>query len=95
MRSFIYYLIIMARNIFSRMVWKLVNERGLPLDYAKRLAYKTQVKNWHLIPGTYQLTEEWKNYSNLFSEKRAVIRKNRARQNQLAKKQNALEWILE
>lgn len=84
----------MARNIFSRMVWKLVNERGLPLDYAKRLAYKTQVRNWHLIPGTYQLTDEWKEYSNLFSEKRAVIRKNRARQNQLAKKQNALEWIL-
>lgn len=85
----------MARNIFSRMVWKLVNERGLPLDYAKRLAYKTQVRNWHLIPWTYQLTEEWKNYSNLFSEKRAVIRKNRARQNQLAKKQNALQWLLE
>ena len=85
----------MARNIFSRMVWKLVNERGLPLDYAKRLAYKTQVRNWHLIPWTYQLTEEWKNYSNLFSEKRAMIRKNRARQNQLAKKQNALEWLLE
>lgn len=84
----------MARNIFSRMVWKLTNERWLPLDYAKRLAYKTQVKNWHLIPGTYQLTDEWKEYSNLFSEKRAVIRKNRARQNQLAKKQNALNWIL-
>lgn len=85
----------MARNIFSRMVWKLVNERWLPLDYAKRLAYKTQVRNWHLIPWTYQLTEEWKTYSNLFSEKRAVIRKNRARQNQLAKKQNALNWVLE
>lgn len=84
----------MARNIFSRMVWKLVNERWLPLDYAKRLAYKTQVRNWHLIPWTYQLTEEWKNYSNLFSEKRAVIRKNRARQNQLAKKRNVLNWVL-
>jgi len=85
----------MARNIFSRMVRKLTNERWLPLDYAKRLAYKTQVRNWHLIPWTYQLTEEWKTYSNLFSEKRAVIRKNRARQNQLAKKQNALNWVLE
>lgn len=84
----------MARNIFSRMVWKLVNERWLPLDYAKRLAYKTQVRNWHLIPWTYQLTEEWKNYSNLFSEKRTVIRKNRARQNQLAKKRNVLNWVL-
>lgn len=47
------------------------------------------------FPNSYRLTEQWKNYSNLFSEKRAVIRKNRARQNQLAKKQNALNWVLE
>lgn len=85
----------MARNIFSRMVWKLTNERWLPLDYAKRLAYKTQVKNWNIQLGTYQLTDQWKEYSNLFSEKRAVIRRQRARQNQLAKKQNALQWLLE
>jgi IS1 family transposase len=85
----------MARNIFSRMVWKLTNERWLPLDYAKRLAYKTQVKNWNIQLGTYQLTDQWKEYSNLFSEKRAIIRKNRARQNQLAKKRNVLNWVLE
>lgn len=84
----------MARNIFSRQVWKL-QQRGYPLEVAKRIAYKQQVRNWNLIPGTYQLTDEWKTYSNLFSEKRAVIRKNRARQNQLAKKQNALNWVLE
>lgn len=83
----------MARNIFSRQVWKL-QQRGFPLADAKRIAYYQQVKNWMIKPGTYQLTDEWKEYSNLFSEKRAVIRKNRARQNQLAKKQNALEWIL-
>lgn len=47
------------------------------------------------FPNSYRLTEQWKTYSNLFSEKRAVIRKNRARQNQLAKKQNALNWVLE
>jgi len=83
----------MARNIFSRQVWKL-QQRGFPLADAKRIAYSQQVKNWMIKPGTYQLTDEWKEYSNLFSEKRAVIRKNRARQNQLAKKQNLLEWIL-
>ena len=84
----------MARNIFSRQVYKLVNERWLPLDYAKRLAYKQQLRNWNIQLGTYQLTDQWKEYSNLFSEKRAIIRKNRARQNQLAKKQNALNWVL-
>ena len=84
----------MARNIFSRQIWKL-QQRGYPLADAKRIAYYQQVRNGNLIPWTYQLTEEWKNYSNLFSEKRAVIRKNRARQNQLAKKQNALNWVLE
>lgn len=84
----------MARNIFSRQVWKLT-QRWFPLADAKRIAYKQQVKNGNLQPWTYQLTEQWVEYSNLFSEKRAVIRKNRARQNQLAKKQNALEWILD
>lgn len=84
----------MARNIFSRQVRKL-QQRWFDLATAKRIAYKQQVKNGNLQPWTYQLTEQGKEYSNLFSEKRAVIRKNRARQNQLAKKQNALEWILD
>lgn len=84
----------MARNIFSRQVWKL-QQRGYPLADAKRIAYYQQVRNWNIQPWTYQLTEQGKEYSNLFSEKRAIIRKNRARQNQLAKKQNVLKWVLE
>ena len=85
----------MARNIFSRQVRKLVNERWLPMDYAKRLAYKQQLRNWNIQLGTYQLTDQWKESSNLFSEKRAVIRRNRARQRRLEQKQNALNWLLE
>lgn len=84
----------MARNIFSRQVRKL-QQRGFSLADAKRIAYKQQVKNGNIQLGTYQLTDQWKEYSNLFSEKRAIIRKQRARQNQLAKKQNALQWVLE
>lgn len=83
----------MARNIFSRMVYKLVNDRWLPLDYAKRLAYKTQLRNGMIYPWTYQLTPEWKEYSNLFSEKRAVIRRNRAIANRRAKRNSVLVWI--
>ena len=82
----------MARNIFSRQVWKLT-QRGFPLADAKRIAYKQQVRNWHLIPWTYQLTDEWKDYSNLFSEKRAVIRMNNALANRRAKKNSVLVWI--
>ena len=85
----------MARNIFSRQVRKLVNERWLPMDVAKRIAYKQQLRNWNIQLGTYKLTDQWKEYSNLFSEKRAVIRRNRARQRRLEQKQNALQWLLE
>lgn len=85
----------MARNIFSRMVRKLVNERWFDMASARRIAYKTQVKNGNIFPNSYKLTDQWKEYSNLFSEKRAVIRRNRARQNQLAKKQNVLQWLME
>lgn len=84
----------MARNIFSRQVRKL-QQRGFDLATAKRIAYKQQVKNGNIQLWTYQLTDQGKEYSNLFSEKRAIIRKNRARQNQLAKKQNALNWVLD
>lgn len=83
----------MARNIFSRQVWKL-QQRWFPLADAKRIAYTQQVRNWNIIPWTYQLTEEWKTYSNLFSEKRAVIRKDRAKQNREWRKSWALKWIL-
>lgn len=83
----------MWRHIRARQVRKL-QQRGFDLATAKRIAYKQQVKNGNIQLGTYQLTDQWKEYSNLFSEKRAIIRKNRARQNQLAKKQNALNWVL-
>lgn len=75
----------MARNIFSRQVWKLT-QRGFPMADAKRIAYRQQVNSGHLIPGTYQLTDEWKEYSNLFSEKRAYIRNQNALQNRKLKK---------
>lgn len=84
----------MARNIFSRQVRKL-QQRGFPLADAKRIAYKQQVRNGNIQLGTYQLTDQWKEYSNLFSEKRAVIRKNRAKQRRLERKQNVLNWLLE
>ena len=83
----------MARNIFSRQVRKL-QQRGFDLATAKRIAYKQQVKNGNIQLGTYQLTDQWKEYSNLFSEKRAIIRKQRAKQRQLAKKQDVLNWVL-
>lgn len=85
----------MARNIFSRQVWKLTTQRWLPMDVAKRIAYKQQLANWNIIEGTYQLSEQWKEYSNLFSEKRAVIRRQRAKQNAIARKQNILQWVLD
>ena len=83
----------MARNIFSRQVWKL-QQRGFPLADAKRIAYRQQVTNWNIQPGTYQLTDQGKEYSNLFSEKRAVVRKDRAKQRRLQKKNNVLNWLL-
>lgn len=65
------------------------------MDVSKRIAYKQQLRNWNIQLGTYQLTDQWKEYSNLFSEKRAVIRRNRAKQRLLEKKQNILNWVLE
>lgn len=76
----------MARNIRARQVRKL-QQRGFPLADAKRIAYFQQLRNWHIIPGTYQLTPEWKEYSNLFSEKRAYLRKQKYLQNARDKKQ--------
>lgn len=83
----------MWRHIWARQVRKL-QQRGFSLADAKRIAYKQQVANGNIQLWTYQLTDQWKEYSNLFSEKRAIIRRNRAKQNQLAKKQNALQWLL-
>lgn len=39
------------------------------------------------FPNTYQLTPQWKEYSNLFSEKRAYLRKQKYLQNARDKKQ--------
>lgn len=82
-----------SRNIFNRQVWKL-QQRGFPLDYAKRIAYKNQLANWNIEEWSYRLTEEWKEYSNLFSEKRAVIRKNRAKDNRNNRGNWMLKWLI-
>lgn len=82
----------MARNIWSRQVWKL-QQRWFALEDAKRIAYRQQVNNWNIQPWTYQLTDQWREYSNLFSEKREIVRKQRAREKQLARKQNIIKPI--
>lgn len=82
----------MARNIFSRQVRKL-QQRGFDINTAKRIAYRQQVNNWNIQPWTYQLTDQWREYSNLFSEKREIVRKQRAREKQLARKQNIIKPI--
>ncbi len=46
------------------------------------------------FPNSYKLTDQGKEYSNLFSEKRALVRKQRAQQNKLNKKNNWIQWIL-
>ena len=83
----------MARNVFNRQVRKL-QQKNIPLDYAKRIAYKQQLANWNIEEGSYKLTDEWKEYSNLFSEKRAVVRKNRAQANRQWKKQSAIKSMI-
>lgn len=82
----------MARNIFSRQVRKL-QQRGFDITTAKRIAYRQQVNNWNIQPWTYQLTDQWREYSNLFSEKREIARRQKAREKQLAKKQNIIKPI--
>lgn len=81
------------RNVFNRQVRKL-QQKNIPLDYAKRIAYKQQLANWNIEEGSYRLTDEWKEYSNLFSEKRAVVRKNRAQANRQWKKQSAIKSLI-
>lgn len=76
----------MARNIWSRQVWKLT-QRWFPMADAKRIAYRQQVNAGNLIPWSYSLSEQWKEYSNLFSEKRAFLRKQKYMQNAKLKKQ--------
>ena len=81
------------RNIFNRQKWKL-EQRWFPEDVAKRIAYKQQLNNWNIYANSYTLTDEWKQYSWLYSEKRDLIRKNRANAKRQAKKNSALNWIL-
>ena len=75
------------RNILARQIWKLQTERGYPLEDAKRIAYSQQVKKWNVKQWTFQLTEQGKQYSYLFSEKRADLRKRRAKENRKIKNQ--------
>lgn len=75
----------MARHIRARQVRKL-QQRGFPLADAKRIAYRQQVNAGNLVPNSYSLTEQWKEYSNLFSEKRAFLRKQKYIQNAKAKR---------
>ena len=73
------------RNILARQIWKLQNERWYSLEDAKRIAYVQQVKNWNVKPWTFQLTDQGKQYSWLFSEKRAEMRKQKAAENRRVK----------
>lgn len=73
------------RNILARQIWKLQTERWYSLEDAKRIAYSQQVKNWNVKPWTFQLTDQGKEYSRLFSEKRAELRKQRATKNRKIK----------
>lgn len=75
------------RNILARQIWKLQTERGYSLEDAKRIAYSQQVKNWNVKPWTFQLTDQGKQYSRLYSEKRADLRKRKAAQNRKVKNQ--------
>lgn len=75
------------RNILARQIWKLQSERGYSLEDAKRIAYSQQVKNWNIFPGSFKLTDKWKEYSYLFSEKRADLRKRKAAENRKVKNQ--------
>lgn len=73
------------RNILARQIWKLQTERWYSLEDAKRIAYSQQVKNGNVKPWTFQLTDQGKEYSWLFSEKRAELRKQKAAENRKVK----------
>lgn len=73
------------RNILARQIWKLQKERWYSLEDAKRIAYSQQVKNGNVKPWTFQLTDQGKQYSRLYSEKRAALRKQKAAENRKVK----------
>ena len=60
-------------NILSRQQWRLI-QRWFTPEQARRIAYKQQVAKWNVIAGSYQLTEQWKKYSELETRQRAIIR---------------------
>lgn len=63
-------------NIFNRQQWKLM-QRGFSEDDARRIAYKQQKNSWNLIPWTFRLSDQWKEYSKKKPFERAVERKAR------------------
>lgn len=85
----------MAYNIMSRQVWKLT-ERWYDLEDAKRIAYTQQLRKWNIIPGTWQLTEQWQEYSRMHPNDRAKLRKQQYAQNRKLKRQQnkLLNWML-
>lgn len=85
----------MAYNIMSRQVRKLT-ERGYDLEDAKRIAYSQQLRKWNIIPGTWQLTEQWQAYSWMHPNDRARYRKQKYAQNRKLKRQQnkILNWAL-
>lgn len=79
-----------TRNVFNRQIRKL-QQKWIPEDYARRIAYKQQLANWRIEEWSYRLTDEWKEYSNLYSEKRAVARANKTKQNRQWRKNSAIK----
>ncbi len=51
-----------------------MHERWFSAADARRIAYKQQLRAGNITPD-YRLTEKWKEWSNLFSEKRDYIRR--------------------
>ena len=83
----------MAYNIMSRQVWKL-QQRWYSWEDAKRIAYSQQLKNWHIKPWTWQLTEEWQAYSWMHPNDRAEYRKQKYKQNRRLKRQALINSIV-
>lgn len=61
-------------NILTRQINKLQKERGFDIDKARKIVYEQQLKNWHIEPWTFILTEKGKEYSKLTSKEREELR---------------------
>lgn len=64
-------------NIFSSMQQKMIANWVDP-KVAEKVAYFNMRKRNMLAAWSYRLNEEWKEYGNLTSEERALIRKSKA-----------------